>query len=157
MWSIRSPSKRRAFDREFKLRVVKDYYQDGKKIASTARKFKIDRKTSAFVGSESETVKVKKIYVSEYLKPQVWSFFKETLVSSKSSRECNGVFKIIYSIKRPRHVFIWALNSAKLDDQTQNLHTYNTFGIANNGMISHAQLEDDNGIYYPETPYIGNG
>ena len=97
------------------------------------------------------------IYVSEYLKPQAWSFFKETLVSSDSSRERNGVFKIISSIKRPRHVFIWALNSAKLDDQTQNLHTYNTFGIANNGMISHAQLEDDNGIYYPETPYIGNG
>lgn len=49
------PSKGRAFDREFKLRVVKDYYQQGKNIASTAGKFDIDCKTSAFVGSEGGT------------------------------------------------------------------------------------------------------
>ena len=50
------PSKKgRAFDREFKLRVVKDYYQGGKNIASIARKFEIDRKASAFVGSEGGT------------------------------------------------------------------------------------------------------
>ena len=30
------PSKGRAFDREVKVRVVKDYYQEGKNIASTA-------------------------------------------------------------------------------------------------------------------------
>lgn len=79
-----------------------------------------------------------KIYVSEYLKPQVWSFFKDILFSSNSSKERNGVFKIASSIKGPHHVFIWVLNSA------------------NNRMINHAQLEDENGINYPETPYIGN-
>ena len=49
------PSKGPAFDREFKLRVVKDYYQERKHIASTARKFEIDLETSAFVGSERGT------------------------------------------------------------------------------------------------------
>ena len=38
------PSKGRAFDREFKLRVVKDYYQEGENIASTARKFECKSK-----------------------------------------------------------------------------------------------------------------
>ena len=101
-------------------------------------------------------VKVKNIYLTEYLKSQVWSFFKQTLFFSNSSRERNGVFKMTSWIKGPRHVFMWALNSAKLDDQTQNFHTYNTFSIANNRMINHAKLEDENGIYYPETPYIRN-
>ena len=40
----KSSQTRRAFDCEFKLRAVKDYYQDGKNIARTARKFEIDHK-----------------------------------------------------------------------------------------------------------------
>ena len=32
---------RRAFDREFKLQVVKEYHESGKNIAKTARKFEI--------------------------------------------------------------------------------------------------------------------
>ena len=34
----------RALDHEFKLRVVNDYFRDGKNIARTARKFEIDSK-----------------------------------------------------------------------------------------------------------------
>ena len=39
-----SSETRRAFDHEFKLRVVNDYSRDGKNIAWTARKFEIDSK-----------------------------------------------------------------------------------------------------------------
>ena len=58
------------------------------------------------------------------------------------------------SIKRPRYVFIFALNTAKLDDKTQNVYAHNKFSIANN-RINHAQLDVENGIYCPEGPYIG--
>lgn len=40
----KSSQTRRAFDGEFKLRVIKDFYQDGKNISRTARKFAVDRK-----------------------------------------------------------------------------------------------------------------
>ena len=40
----KSSQTRRAFDCEFTLRAVKDYYQDGENIARTARKFEIDHK-----------------------------------------------------------------------------------------------------------------
>lgn len=96
-----------------------------------------------------------KLYISEYLKLQVWSYLKETLFVSNSSRERNGVFNMTSSIKRPRYVFIFALNTAKLDDKTQNVYAHNTFSIANNRMVNHAQLEVENGIYCPEGPYIG--
>ena len=42
--SKKSSQTRRAFDGEFKLRVIKDFYQDGKNISRTARKFAVDRK-----------------------------------------------------------------------------------------------------------------
>ena len=42
--SKKSSQTRRAFHREFKLRVIKDFYQDGKNISRTARKFAVDRK-----------------------------------------------------------------------------------------------------------------
>lgn len=42
--SKKSSQTRHAFDREFKLRVFKDFYQDGKNISRTARKFAVDRK-----------------------------------------------------------------------------------------------------------------
>ena len=46
---------RRAFDREFKLQVVKEYHESGKNIAKTARKFEIDRKqVRAWVKKEEQ-------------------------------------------------------------------------------------------------------
>lgn len=42
--SKKSSQTRRAFDGEFKLRVIKDFYQDRKNISRTARKFAVDRK-----------------------------------------------------------------------------------------------------------------
>lgn len=54
------PAKRRAFDHEFKLTVVKDYYQDGKNIAKTARKFGVDRKqVREWVQNEEKITKQK--------------------------------------------------------------------------------------------------
>ena len=46
---------RRAFDREFKLQVVKEYHESGKNIAKTARKFEIYRKqVRAWVKKEEQ-------------------------------------------------------------------------------------------------------
>ena len=46
---------RRAFDREFKLQVVKEYHESGKNIAKTARKFEIDREqVRAWVKKEEQ-------------------------------------------------------------------------------------------------------
>ena len=50
-----------------------------------------------------------KSYISEYLKPQVWSYLKENHFISPNSQQRSGTFKIASSIKRPRHVFVWAL------------------------------------------------
>lgn len=50
---------------------------------------------------------------------------------------------------RKRHVFVWALNAAKLENQEQNFNTFDTYNIANAPTFTMAQLELSNGVFCP--------
>ncbi|KAL9952815.1 hypothetical protein ACROYT_G040126 [Oculina patagonica] len=89
------------------------------------------------------------IFLKTYLKPHTWSYLKERIEISPSTTARQGTFRITSSIRKPRHVFIWALNDAKMNDQTQNPFLFNTYNIANNRTFSNARLELSNGIFYP--------
>ena len=67
-----------------------------------------------------------------------------------SSQETQGSFKVCGDIRKPRHVFIWVLNSAKLNNQEGNMFLFNTYNIANGQSFTQAQLELKNGVYYPQ-------
>ena len=90
-----------------------------------------------------------KIFLQTYLKPHTWSYLKERIEASPSTTARQGTFRITSSIRKPRHVFVWALNDAKMNDQTQNPFLFNTYNIANNRTFSNARLELSNGIFYP--------
>ena len=90
-----------------------------------------------------------KLFVEKYLKSHTWSYTKERIVSAPFTQS-SGMFHIMNSIRKPRHVFIWALNSTKLNDQEQNMFVFNTYNIANARTITSAQLELSNGVLYPE-------
>ena len=90
------------------------------------------------------------MYLSKYLRPHVWSYLKERVEVSPSTTQRQATFKITSSIRKPRHVFIWTLNDAKLNDQEQNMLLFNTYKIANDRSFSDAQLELSNGIFYPQ-------
>ena len=59
------------------------------------------------------------LLLSHYFKPHSWVYLIERIVSSISSRQSEGTFKICVDIRKPRHVFIWALNSTKLNNQEE--------------------------------------
>lgn len=89
-------------------------------------------------------------FLNNYLKPHKWSYWKERLETSPSLQTRQGTFKLTSSIAKARHVFVWILNNAKLNDQVQNMFNFNTFNIANGRTIIDAQLELGNGIFYPQ-------
>lgn len=92
-----------------------------------------------------------KKFLSDYLKPHSSSYLKERIETSPTLQSRQGTFKLTSSITRPRHVFIWVLNNAKLNDQRQNMFTFNTYKIAGNDRtIVDCQLELSNGIFYPQ-------
>ena len=89
------------------------------------------------------------MFLESFLKPHNWSYLKERVEISPSTNARQGTFRITSAIRKPRHIFIWVLNDAKLNDQTQNMLTFNTFNIANNRNFTNARLELSNGVYYP--------
>ena len=89
------------------------------------------------------------LFVEKYLKSHTWSYLKETIASAPFTQR-DGLFTITNSIRKPRHVFIWVLNPAKLDDQEQNMFVFNTYNIANARTITSARLQLANGVFYPE-------
>ena len=90
----------------------------------------------------------KKLFVEKYLKSHTWTYLKEKVVSMPFTQS-SGRFMIMNNIRKPRHVFIWALNSTKMNDQEQNMFVFNTYNIANARTITGAQLELSNGVLYP--------
>ena len=93
------------------------------------------------------------LYTSQFLKPHKWTYEREMVERSNSTKQRVGTFKITSGINRPRHVFIWFLNDAVDNVQTANPFLYNTFNVANGRTLLGCYLEVGNGVNYPENEY----
>ena len=91
-----------------------------------------------------------KLYTDNYLKPYKWTYLNEVVERSNNGQQQTGQFRITNGISKPRHVFVWALNTANVDSQEQNPFLYNTFSLPNNANISRCYLEVGNGNEYPD-------
>ena len=91
-----------------------------------------------------------KLYIDNYLKPYKWTYLNEVVERSNNRQQQTGQFRITNAISKPRHVFVWALNTANVDAQTANPFLYNTFSLPNNANISRCYLEVGNGNEYPD-------
>ena len=91
-----------------------------------------------------------KIYLEKYLKPYKWTYLNEVVERSNNSQQQTGHFRITNGISKPRHVFVWVINTANVNVQTANPFLYNTFSLPNNANISNCYLEVGNGNEYPD-------
>ena len=94
-----------------------------------------------------------KIYADNYLKPYKWTYLNEVVERSNNGQQQTGQFRITNGISKPRHVFVWAINTANVDSQEQNPFLYNTFNLPNNANISRCYLEVGNGNEYPDIAF----
>ena len=91
-----------------------------------------------------------KLYADNYFKPYKWTYLNEVVERSNNGQQQTGQFRITNGISKPRHVFVWAINTANVDLQTANPFLYNTFSLPNNANISRCYLEVGNGNEYPD-------
>ena len=95
-----------------------------------------------------------KLYMENYLKPYKWTYLKEVVFTSNVSRQSSGHFRITNGISKPRHVFVFIINNANIDNQLQNLFLNNTFSVsANSRTLNRCYLEVGNGNEYPDIHY----
>jgi len=88
-------------------------------------------------------------------KPQV-SYLNEYVTNSTDLRQREGNFRITNEVLKPRHVFIFILNSANINSQTANPFLYNTFNVANNRKLTRCYLKANENVvpnihYKPST------
>ena len=99
--------------------------------------------------------KGQEIYLKNYLKPYKWMYLNEVVERSNNSQQQTGHFRITNAISKPRHVFVFAINTANIDSQTANPFLYNTFALTTANAnapanISRCYLEVGNGNEYPD-------
>ena len=94
-----------------------------------------------------------KIYTEKYLKPYKWTYLNEVVERSNNRQQQTAQFRITNGISKPRHVFVWAINTANVGEQTANPFLYNTFSLPNNSNISRCHLEVGNGNEYPDIAF----
>ena len=95
-----------------------------------------------------------KLYMENYLKPYKWTYLNEVIHTSNNLQQQTGHYRITTAISKPRHVFVWAINTARINAQTANPFIYDTFGnLPNNADVTNCYLEVGNGNEYPNFHY----
>ena len=79
-----------------------------------------------------------KQYLEDYLKPKKWIYQKEHH-EIKQSGATNDSFRTSTGIRRPRHVFIWAVPTLPYNNQGANIFTFGISNIGGNRAYSRAQ------------------
>ena len=87
-----------------------------------------------------------KVYLAEYLKPKTWIYHKEHQ-EIKQSRATNDAFRVTTGIRRPRHVFIWAVPTESYNNQETNIFTFGLDKIGGDQSYARAQLEMNNSCF----------
>ena len=101
----------------------------------------------------------KATYMSEYLnieKPIKWNYLREEVSESDSTQQNNGSYRISTGINKPRHVFIFIINTANDNSQTANKFLYNTFNVVDDKKLNSCYLEVGTGREYPQLTYKPN-
>ena len=97
-------------------------------------------------------------YRSDYMKPKKWPYLAEYFHKFTRAGDNRGdMIRLVTSIRKPRHVFIWTVPDASYATQTSNIFVFDTNSIgANNVHFSRAQLVVNNSKYYPELSVNAN-
>ena len=75
------------------------------------------------------------------------SYLNEYVTNSTDLRQREGNFRITNDISKPRHVFIFIVNSVNINSQTANPFLYQTFNVANNRKLTRCYLKANENEY----------
>ena len=70
-----------------------------------------------------------KLYMEDYLKPYKWTYLNEVVERDNNTQQQTGQFRITNGISKPRHVFVFGIDTARIDSQTANPFLYDTFDL----------------------------
>ena len=94
------------------------------------------------------------LFMSQYLKPDKWTYLNEVIQPNVAGNQAVGNFRITNGISKPRHVFVFFINTPNMESQTANPFLYNTFSVSTDPRtLDRCYLEVGNGNEYPDIHY----
>ena len=91
-----------------------------------------------------------KIYMENHLKPYKWTYLNEVVQTNRAGTQRVGSFRITNGISKPRHVFVFIINTANIESQTANPFLYNTISVSTDPRtLDRCYLEVGNGMNIP--------
>ena len=103
--------------------------------------------------------------MESYLKPYKWTCLNEIVERLNNSKQKTGHFRITNGISKPRHVFVFIVNTHNIDNQKENYFLYNTFSVGEDHTanppttartLNRCYLEAGNGNEYLDIHYQPN-
>ena len=92
--------------------------------------------------------------MENYLQPCKSTYLNEVVERSGALRQQTGNFRITNAISKPRHVFVFIINTPNIESQTANPFLYNTFNVSTDPRtLSRCYLEVGNGNEYADIHY----
>ena len=91
-------------------------------------------------------------YLADYLKPKKWNYLQEKH-EIKQTQALSDAFVISTGVRRPRHVFIWAVTTGQYGNQAGNIFNFGLSTIGGDQSFARAELEINNSNYYPQLEY----
>ena len=80
--------------------------------------------------------------------------FKRGSGKIEGLKQQTGNFRITNAISKPRHVFVFIVNTANIESQTADPFIYNTFSVSTDPRtLNRCYLEVGNGNKYPDLHY----
>ena len=95
--------------------------------------------------------------MENYLKPYKWTYLNENIERSNNSKQKIGHLRITNGSSKPRHVFVFFINTANIDSQRSNSFLFNAFSVSTDPRtLNRCYLEVGNGNEYPDIQYKPN-
>ena len=79
--------------------------------------------------------------------------FSQRKTEIKQTQALSDAFVISTGVRRPRHVFIWAVTTGQYGNQAGNIFNFGLSTIGGDQSFARAQLEINNSNYYPQLEY----
>ena len=99
----------------------------------------------------------KNLYMTNYVnieKPIKWTYLRELVSKSDALQQQTGSIRISTGINKPRHLFVFIINTASENSQQSNKFLYNTFSVSTDPTtLTSCHLEVGTGREYPQLAY----
>ena len=85
------------------------------------------------------------LYLDKYVIPRKWNYLREVVYNSDSTQQKTGSYRISTGVDKPRHVFVYIINDAQIDNFEHNKFMFDINSLPTGQKLDNCYLEVGHG------------